>query len=145
MPLVRNDFINARAVAPCVWRARRLESVDMSERRRFPRYLYDGEAHLSQGPDGPVAVVEIQSISVSGCRVGTAIVPAVGQKCELRIDWRGRQFRNDVVVVWKKPKVGAGLNFPSVDEDNLVFLRNLCRTLLLEPLAPLPPEPERTI
>ena len=68
-------------------------------------------------------------------------IPAPGQKCEVHFEWRGREFRAEAEVVWKKNQREAGMRFLNVDENALQLLRQICRGLTLEPLEPLPPEP----
>ena len=90
-------------------------------------------------------MISLKSISVSGCRAEGKGVPTPGQKCDLRIDWEGKQFQAPVEVMWKNGKGEVGLKFLSVDEQSLRMLRNLCSDLQIEPLAPLPPEDEKRI
>ena len=117
----------------------------MAERRQVPRYMFDGVAQISQAPGGSFATISLKSISVSGCRAEGAGIPPPGQKCDLRIDWEGKEFQAAVEVMWKNGKVEVGLKFLSVDDQNLKMLRNLCSGLMIEPLAPLPPEQEKKI
>lgn len=117
----------------------------MAERRQVPRYLFDGVAQISQASGGVFSTISMKSISVSGCRAEAAGVPPPGQKCDLRLDWEGKEFQAPVEVMWKNGKGEVGLKFLSVDDQNLKMLRNLCSGLLIEPLAPLPPEHEKKI
>ena len=117
----------------------------MAERRQVPRYMFDGVAQLSQASSGLFSTISLKSISVSGCRAGGEGVPTPGQKCDLRIDWEGKQFQAPVEVMWKNGKGEVGLKFLSVDDQNLKMLRNLCSGLMIEPLAQLPPEDEKKI
>jgi hypothetical protein len=114
-----------------------------AERRQVPRYSFKGTAQLSPSPDGPSANVALLSVSVTGCRTESPIAPAVGQKCMLTIEWQGRPFRTEVEVVWKSPKGGAGLRFLSVDQENLMLLRDICRSHPLEPLTKLAETPDK--
>lgn len=117
----------------------------MAERRQVPRYLFSGPAQLSQASSGLFSTINLKTISVSGCKAEGEGIPTPGQKCELRLDWEGKQFQAPVEVMWKNGKGEVGLKFLSVDEQNLKMLRNLCSGLLIEPLAPLPPEHEKKI
>ena len=117
----------------------------MSERRVVPRYLFEGSAHVSLGPDEPALKITLQIISVRGCGAVGEAVPAKGQKCELRLEWHGREFRTEAEVVWRKVQGEAGMKFITPDEDALKLLRQICSTLPLEPLEPLPPEHEKKI
>ena len=114
----------------------------MSERRGVPRYIIDSRVELSRPTGESRTTATARSISVRGCRIRGEAVPAAGQKCQLALEWEGREFRCEVEVAWRKKDGDAGLKFLSLDESQLGFLRGLCATLRLEPLAPLPPEPE---
>ena len=117
----------------------------MSERRVVPRYLFEGPAFVALGPDGPNLKITLQIISLKGCGAFGEAVPAKGEKCKLRFEWRGREFLTEAEVVWRKTKGEAGMRFLTLDEETLNQLRQLCATLPLEPLAPLPPEIEKKI
>lgn len=113
----------------------------MSERRGVPRYIFNSPAELIGLPGNPRTTATLRSISVRGCRIWGEAVPAVGEKCQLALEWEGREFRCEVEVAWKRKNGEAGLKFLTLDESGMAFLRGLCATLHLEPLAPLPPEP----
>lgn len=110
----------------------------MRERRQVPRYKFNGPGRLMlPSGESPAAFT---TLSVRGCRVRGAGVPAIGEKCRLAFEWEGRQFQDEVEVKWKKPNGEAGLSFASLEEANLELIRRICATLQLEPLNPLPPE-----
>jgi len=112
----------------------------MAKRIPIPRYLFGGPAQLSQARGAITTDVTVPNISAKGCRVKGSGLAAVGEVCELAIKWQGKEFRCEVQVRWKNRKGEAGLEFLSMDETRLVFLRELFATLHLEPLRPLPPE-----
>lgn len=62
------------------------------------------------------------------------------QKCQLRIDWQGKQFLAQAEVIWKKKEGRTGLKFLSIDKQSEQVLREICATLQIQPLAPLPKE-----
>lgn len=114
----------------------------MRERRQVPRYKFNAPGRLLLPTNESLSEVTFTTVSVRGCRVRGSRVPAVGQKCQLAFEWEGKQFQNEVQVMWKKPNGEAGLTFVSLDEANLGLIRSLCATLHLEPMTPLPPEPD---
>ncbi len=114
----------------------------MAERRQVPRYSFGGPARLAPILGGAASDISVLSISVLGCRAKGANVPAVGQKCRLSIDWEAKEFSCEAEVKWKKPGGDVGLKFSPLDDKNRIILRELCATLRLEPLAPMPLEPE---
>ena len=112
----------------------------MRERRQVPRYQYRARGKLIVSADKPSVTVDFTTLSVRGCRVQGKNIPAVGEHCQVSLEWEGLEFRAEAEVKWKKTTGDAGLVFASVDETNLTLVRRLCANLHLEPLAP--PEPE---
>lgn len=114
----------------------------MRERRSVPRYQYRAHGRLILSSGSPVIQVDFTTLSVRGCRVKGEAIPAMGQRCQVALQWEGLEFRAEAEVKWRKPDGDAGLAFTTVDETNLALIRRLCANLHLEPLAPPPPEPE---
>ncbi len=114
----------------------------MDDRREVTRYVIDAPARLSESLTGPVVYGTIDSISVRGCRVQCKDIPEAGKKCHVIVQWEDRELRTDAEIVWKTASGEAGLKFSPLDDDQLEFLRQLCATLKMEPLAPPPPKPE---
>jgi hypothetical protein len=114
----------------------------MRERRSVPRYQYRSQGRLTHASGSPIIQVDFTTLSVRGCRVRGEAIPAVGQHCQVALQWEGLEFRGEAEVKWRKPDGDAGLAFTSIDETNLALIRRLCANLHLEPLAPPPPEPE---
>ena len=112
----------------------------MLKRRPVPRHIFGQPGQLCHAPNVPVSKIAILNISTQGCRVEGEDLPAVGQECELVFEWRGKRFRTEVEVVWKKPDGHAGFQFLSMDEKRLATLRDLCATLRREPLTEMSPE-----
>lgn len=111
------------------------------ERRRVPRYISELQASVSHPPSGTTSSVALITLSVLGGCLEGADVPGSGEACEVITNWEGRALRLSGKVVWK---VGqrAGVKFEALDETTERLLRQICASLRLQPLAPLPPEPE---
>lgn len=109
------------------------------ERRRVPRYVSELPAHLSNSDTGATSSVTLVTLSVSGGCIEGRELPEAGQKCELNIEWEGKQLVVQGDVVWKG-KEQVGVKFASLDEGPEKLLRQICANLRLQPLAPLPPE-----
>lgn len=114
----------------------------MRERRQVPRYKFHQTGRLMSLSNETLSEVSFTTLSVRGCRVKGSSIPAVGQKCRLVFEWEGKQFEDTVEVMWKKPSGDTGLTFPFLGEANLQLIRSLCASLHLEPLTPMPPEPD---
>jgi PilZ domain len=114
----------------------------MRERRQVPRYQYRALGRLILPTGEPLSELNFTTLSVRGCCVKGSSIPVVGLKCQLAFEWEGRQFQSEVKIMWKKANGEAGLTFTSLDEENLMLIRRVCATLHLEPMAPLPPEPD---
>ena len=111
------------------------------ERRRVPRYVSELRARLSDLATGESVKAALVTLSVLGCCLEGSQLPAAGQKCELNTEWEGQPLRLQGEVVWNKQKQ-AGVKFASLDEDTEKLLRQTCANLRIQPMAPLPPEPE---
>ncbi len=110
------------------------------ERRRVPRYVSELHAQLSNPGSGETWAVSLVTLSIlGGCLEGRAF-PAVGAACHLNTEWEGKQLAVEGEVVWKG-KGQAGVKFRPLAEGSERLLRQICATLRLQPLAPLPLQP----
>jgi len=114
----------------------------MAERRQVPRYVSDLKAQIHQPSSSSPLGVKVVTLSVRGICIDGADPLNQGQKCQLRIDWQGKQFQADVEVVWKTKEGRAGLKFVASAHESEGLLREICATLQLQPLARLPEEPD---
>ena len=126
----------------CVYVPIGIHSLGMRERRQVPRYLLEIPARLFCPASGKVVDVAIPTIGVHGCSVEVVGGPDVGHKCELNLEWRGKELRVEAEVVWKTQAGQIGLKFQSLEKESRDLLRELCATLRLQPLVKLPPEPD---
>ncbi len=111
-----------------------------NERRRVPRYLGELHAQLTDPASGETWSVTLVTISVlGGCMEGKTF-PNVGAQCFLIAEWEGKRLTLQGDVVWKS-KGQAGLKFHPVDEGPDKLLRQICASLRLQPLAPMPGQP----
>jgi hypothetical protein len=111
------------------------------ERRRVPRYVSELRASLSAPAVGEFVKADLVTLSVLGCCLEGSQLLAAGQACEVNTEWEGKPLRLQGEVVWNKQKQ-AGVKFVSLDEETQRLLRQICANLRLQPMAPLPPEPE---
>jgi PilZ domain-containing protein len=111
------------------------------ERRRVPRYISELTAHVSNPATGESSSVTLITLSVLGGCLDGRVLPEPGEKCELHAEWQGEPFVVPGEVVWKI-KEEAGVKFAPLDDGLEKLLRQICATLRLQPLAPLPPRPE---
>ncbi len=108
------------------------------ERRRVPRYVSELRASVSNVSE--MSEVALVTLSVLGCCLEGQGLPDPCLPCEVKADWEGRMLRLPGEVVWRKNKL-AGIKFDSLEGDTERLLRQVCASLRLQPLAPLPPEP----
>ena len=113
----------------------------MRPRREVPRYIYGSESKVAEPASGLQHVVTVEVVSTRGCMTKGGTLPPVGEKCELQLDWHGREIRIPAEVAWKTKDGRAGLKFATIPDDQLKLLRGLCGSLQLVPLIPTPPEP----
>jgi PilZ domain len=121
------------AVDPAIARER--------ERRRVPRYISELRASMSAVSAEVISEVALITLSVLGCCLEGQSLPDPGVFCDVNADWEGRTLRLPGEVVWSKNKQ-IGIRFESLGEETERLLRQVCASLRLQPLAPLPPEPE---
>jgi hypothetical protein len=110
------------------------------ERRQVPRYISELRARVSNLATGATSRVALVTLSVlGGCLEGPQL-PEAGQKCELDTEWESKRLLVQGDVVWKV-REQAGVKFASLPEAAEKLLRQICASLRLQPLAPLPPGP----
>lgn len=110
------------------------------ERRQVPRYVSELRARVSNLATGATSSVALVTLSVlGGCLEGPQL-PEAGQKCELDTEWESKRLLIQGDVVWKG-REQAGVKFASLPEAAEKLLRQICASLRLQPLAPLPPGP----
>ncbi|HUU13851.1 MAG TPA: PilZ domain-containing protein [Terriglobia bacterium] len=114
----------------------------MHERRRVPRYVSDLPARVSVPTTGASSNVTLITLSVFGGCVEGSELPESGQECQVSTEWEGRPLRLPGRVVWKSKEGRLGVRFASLDEEAEKSLRQVCTNLWLQPMAPLPPEPQ---
>ena len=85
----------------------------MRERRSVPRYQYRAHGRLILSSGSPVIQVDFTTLSVRGCRVKGEAIPAMGQRCQVALQWEGLEFRAEAEVKWRKPDGDAGLGAAS--------------------------------
>jgi len=112
------------------------------ERRRVPRYVSDLPARVSVPTTGASSNVTLITLSVFGGCVEGSELPESGQECQVSTEWEGRPLRLPGRVVWKSKEGRLGVRFASLDEEAEKSLRQVCTNLWLQPMAPLPPEPQ---
>jgi hypothetical protein len=115
----------------------------MKDRREVPRYHFNGEAELVCSGDASPVKINLNTLSVRGCRGECRDVPADTRKCELRLHWEGKEFQAEGEIMWKNPNGEIGLKFMTMDEAHLKMLRNLCADLQVQPLTVVPQDPDR--
>jgi PilZ domain len=111
------------------------------ERRRVPRYISELRASVSNVSAEAISEVALITLSVLGCCLEGQSLPEPSLNCEVMADWEGRTLRLPGEVVWRKNKQ-IGVKFESLGEETERMLRQVCANMRLQPLAPLPAEPE---
>ena len=114
-----------------------MKSAPKRERRKVPRYISELRARLTMPATGATARVGLVTLSILGGCVEGRDLPEVGQKCELRTEWEGKELSIQCDVVWKG-KQQVGVKFALLDASGEKLLRQVCSNLRLKPMAPLP-------
>jgi PilZ domain len=112
------------------------------ERRRVPRYVSDLSARISTPGSGASWTVTLITLSVLGGCVETSALHEPGQECQITTEWEGRELALPGKVVWKSKQGRVGVRFAALDEETDRLLRQACANLRLQPMAPLPSEPQ---
>ena len=106
----------------------------------MPRYVSEMRARVSAATGEESFRVRLITLSILGCCLEGEVLPEPSANCELSTDWEGKMLQLSGEVKWKKGNQ-AGIRFLSPDDAAVRLLRNICSSLRLQPLAPLPPEP----
>ena len=117
-------------------------AAKMHERRRVPRYVSELPAHVSAPASGASWTVTLITLSVLGGCVEASALPEPGQECQVTTEWEGRALLLPGKVVWKSKEGRLGVKFAALDEETERLLRQACANLRLQPMAPLPSEPQ---
>ncbi len=128
--------------APAVAATTAPPPVRERERRRVPRYVSELYARIVDLATGATSGVTLVTLSVlGGCLEGLEL-PSASAKCAVETEWQSRPLRLEGEVVWKSAQGRVGVKFAPLDEDAESLLRQVCANLRLQPMAPLPPEPQ---
>jgi hypothetical protein len=112
------------------------------ERRCVPRYVSELRARLLDPATGATSRVRLITLSVlGGCLEGSEL-PSAGQKYEVSTEWEGKPLRMSAEIVWNSKGTQVGLRFASLDAETENLLRRVCANLRIQPMTPLPPEPQ---
>lgn len=115
-------------------------AIKAHERRRVPRYVSELHAELSNPASSETWALSLVTLSVlGGCLEGHKF-PAVGTPCQLSAEWEGKRLAIDGEVVWIR-KGQVGVKFKPLSESAEKLLRQVCASLRLQPMAPLPTGP----
>ena len=112
------------------------------ERRRVPRYVSDLPASVSVPATGRSWTVKLITLSVLGGCVEASELPEPGQECQITTEWEGRALTLPGKVVWRSREGRLGVRFAALEESTDRLLRQVCANLRLQPMAPLPSEPQ---
>jgi hypothetical protein len=117
-------------------------SARVRERRRVPRYVSEMRARLLDPATGTSSRVRLITLSVlGGCLEGSDL-PSAGQKYEVSTEWEGKPLRISAEIVWNSKGTQVGLRFAALDAETENLLRRVCSNLRIQPMTPLPPEPQ---
>ena len=111
------------------------------ERRRVPRYISELRASVSNVSAQAISEVALITLSVLGCCLEGRSLPDPPLNCEVTADWEGRTLRLPGEVIWRKNRL-AGIRFDDLGDETERLLRQVCASLRLQPLAPIPSEPQ---
>ncbi len=82
--------------------------------------------------------VVVQTISTLGCSVDRAEDLAIGEKCELYLDWQGTSIGLQAEAVSRDAEGGVGLKFLPPEKDAQKLLSDLCAKVRKQ-AEPAPP------
>jgi len=99
------------------------------ERRRGPRYRCQGSAHLRELGNGTATWATITDISLHGCYVEATASYRVGEALALTIEANGFKVEMTAEVRIVYPRLGMGISFTEISEENRERLGELLRSL----------------
>ncbi len=112
------------------------------ERRRVPRYISELPARLLDSATGAGSNVTLVTLSILGACLEGPELPEAGRQCEVDTEWQGKPLLMPGHIVWRSEGKQVGVKFATLDEETERLLRHVCANLRLQPLAPLPREPD---
>ena len=92
-------------------------SQRQQERRKSPRYSFNGTAVIRLGGKAETARLRVVGLGISGCRVEIGKPIKEDQEFQLNIQSSGEQIVTNVVVRYWNPNGFAGLRFTSMSSE----------------------------
>jgi PilZ domain len=95
-----------------------------AERRRAPRYQFVAQAEVLESGAGTRAKVKTGDLSIGGCFIDTLNPSPEGTEIQVTIYRATRSFTACGRVVFVFPRLGMGVAFTRVEEDQLPTLED---------------------
>ena len=93
-----------------------------AERRRAPRYQFIADAEVAEVASGVTARAKSGDLSIGGCFLNTPSPLAEGTEIRVTIFRESSTFTGIGRVVFVFPKLGMGVMFTSVEDNQMTAL-----------------------
>jgi hypothetical protein len=100
-----------------------------ADKRRSPRYRFQGSAQLRESATGVTTWTNFTDIGLYGCYVEAAATHRVGVVLGLKLEANGFRVEATGEVSAAYPNLGMGISFTKMTEENREHLRELVRSI----------------
>jgi len=94
-----------------------------NERRRSPRYSFDGTAEITADNSKAFATATVSELSLRGCRLDLKNAFPLNVPITVKISAAGELFQSKGRIVYLNPGIGAGVTFQSVEPQSRAVLQ----------------------
>ena len=94
-----------------------------NERRRSPRFSFDGKAEITVDNAGAFATAKVKELSLRGCWLDIKNPFPLNVPITVKISAAGEHFESKAKIIYLQPGVGAGVSFLSVEPQSRAVLR----------------------
>jgi hypothetical protein len=98
-------------------------TMDQEERRRNPRYTFNGSIEMRQGTSEDKITAKVRELSLNGCYVDTLSPFAVGTGLTVKVFTATEFFEAQASVIYVDENQGMGLMFRETKPYYIAVLR----------------------
>ena len=109
-----------------------------NERRRTPRYPFNGTAESIADNPNTSATATVRELSLRGCRLDMKNSFPVNVPITVKISAAGDLFQSKGRIIYLQPGISAGVTFLTIDPQSRAVLRRWLEAAEKDPKHPRP-------